>query len=38
MSIVQNRESQDFGLKIGENEILHLAIAARKFAWRRFPA
>ena len=38
MVIVQNHEIQQFGLKIGKTEILHLEIAARKFAWKLFPA
>ena len=37
MVIVQNHEIQQFGLKIGKTEILHLAIAARKFTWKHFP-
>ena len=38
MSIVRNHEIEYVRHKIGKTEILHLALAARKFAWRRFPA
>ena len=37
MSIVENREIQHFGHKFEKSEILHLARAARKCTWRRFP-
>ena len=36
MSILENHEIQHFGHKFEKCEILHLAIAARKFTWRRF--
>ena len=38
MSIVRSDEKENIGHKIGKTEILHLALAARKFSWRRFPA
>ena len=38
MSMVRNHEIYYFGDKIEKTEILHLAIAASKFAWKQFPA
>ena len=37
MSIVENHEIQYFGHKFQKTKILHQAIFARKFTWRRFP-
>ena len=37
MTIVENHEIQYFGHKFQTTKILHQAIFARKFTWRRFP-